>query len=114
MRFLGDGQHRNPGGDPAGFTTAYLHRPDELPGEIADAGLDLRELLAGSGSVKLLPGLSALLDRPDGRDQVLGLLRLIEAEPSLIGMSQNFVAIARHSHPTGLCRAPAQVATDAS
>lgn len=94
-RFLDDGQHRNPGGDPAGFTTSYFHRPEELPAEIADAGLELRELVAGSGSVKLLPGLSALLDDADGRDQVLGLLRLLEAEPSLIGLSQNFVAIAQ-------------------
>lgn len=93
-RLLADGQHRNPGGDPAGFTTAYLHRPEELPAEVADAGLDLRAFVAGSGIVKLLPGLSELLDRPDGRDHVLSVLRQLEAEPSLIGMSHNFVAIA--------------------
>lgn len=94
-RFLGDGQHRNQDGNPAGFTTSYMHRPQELPAEIADAGLELRELLAGSGSVKLIPGLSEMLDHADGRDQVLSLLRLLEAEPSLIGMSQNLVAIAQ-------------------
>ena len=93
-RFLADGQYRNPDGDPARFTTSYFHRPGELAGEIADAGLEARELVAASGSVKLLPGLSGLLDVPEGRDQVLSALRLLEAEPSLIGMSQNFVAVA--------------------
>ena len=92
-RFLADGQYRNPDGDPARFTTSYFHRPGELAGEIADAGLEARELVAASGSVKLLPGLSGLLDVPEGRDQVLSALRLLEAEPSLIGMSQNFVAV---------------------
>ncbi len=94
-RFLADGQYRNPGGDPASFTTSYFHRPEELTAEIADAGLEVREFVAASGSVKLLPDLSERLDRQEDCDYVLSVLRLVEAEPSLIGMSQNFVAIAR-------------------
>lgn len=43
-RFLADGQYRNPGGDPARFTTSYFHRPDDLASEVRDAGLDLRQL----------------------------------------------------------------------
>jgi hypothetical protein len=36
-----DGQHRNPDLEsrPEWFTTAYLHHPDELRGELEDAGL---------------------------------------------------------------------------
>jgi SAM-dependent methyltransferase len=94
-RFLADGQHRNPGGDPAYFTTSYFHRPEELADEVGDAGLELRQLVAASGSVKLLPGLSQLLDIPEARDHLLSVLRLLEAEPSLLGISQNFVAIAQ-------------------
>jgi hypothetical protein len=94
-RFLADGQCRNPGGDPAHFTTSYFHRPEELAGEIKDAGLELRQFVAASGSVKLLPGLSQRMEVPESRDHVLSVLRLLEAEPSLIGMSQNFVAIAQ-------------------
>ena len=92
-RFLADGQYRNPGGDPVNFTTSYFHRPEELAEEIKDAGLELSQIVAASGNVKLLPGLSQLLDIPESRDHVLSVLRLLEAEPSLIGMSQNFVAI---------------------
>jgi SAM-dependent methyltransferase len=93
-RFLADGQYRNPGGDPTSFTTSYFHRPEDLASEVREAGLELRELVAVSGSVKLLPGLSQLLDRQESREHVLSVLRLLEAEPSLIGLSQNFVAIA--------------------
>ena len=99
-RFLADGQYRNPGGDPAHFTTSYFHRPEELADEIADAGLELRHLVAASGSVKLLPGLSRLLDIPEARDHLLSVLRLLEAEPSLLGLSQNFVAIAQGASRT--------------
>jgi ubiquinone/menaquinone biosynthesis C-methylase UbiE len=98
-RFLADGQYRNPGGNPANFTTSYFHRPEELADEIGDAGLDLRQFAAASGAVKLFPGLSQLLDVPESRHHLLSVLRLLEAEPSLIGMSQNFVAIAQA--PTG-------------
>jgi ubiquinone/menaquinone biosynthesis C-methylase UbiE len=94
-RFLADGQYRNPGGDPAYFTTSYFHRPEELAQEIGDAGLEMRQLVAASGGVKLFPGLSQLLDLPEGRDHVLSVLRLLETEPSLLGMSQNFLAIAQ-------------------
>jgi len=93
-QFLASGQYRNPGGDPAAFTTSYFHRPEELTAEIADAGLRVRELLAVSGTVKLLSGLSERLDGAEEREHVLAVLRLVEAEPSLIGLSQNFVAIA--------------------
>ena len=55
----------------------------------------MRQLVAASGSVKLFPGLSQLLDIPEGRDHVLSVLRLLEAEPSLLGMSQKFVCIAQ-------------------
>jgi hypothetical protein len=64
-RFLADGQYRNPGGDPAHFTTSSP------------------------------PGLSGYPDVPQQRDYVLSVLRLLEAEPSLMGMSQNFLAIAQ-------------------
>lgn len=93
-RFLADGQHRNPGGDPANFTTSYFHRPQELAEEVNDAGLELLRLVAASGSVKLFHELPQLMETSEGRHHVLSVLRLLEAEPSLLGISQNFVAIA--------------------
>lgn len=92
--FLADGQYRNPGGDPAQFTTSYFHRPEDLTAEVREAGLRLRALVGASGSVKLLPQLPERLKDPEQRQRVLDLLRLLESEPSILGMSQNFVAIA--------------------
>jgi SAM-dependent methyltransferase len=95
-RFLADGQYRNPAGGVAAFTTSYFHRPQDLATEVADAGLRLDRIAGANGIVKLLlPDLSQRLDDDARRDAVSGLLRLVEAEPSVLGLSQNLVAIAR-------------------
>ena len=95
-KFLADGQFRNPDGDVAGFTTSYFHRPEDLAAEVADAGLELDRIVGGTGIVKLaLPDLAERLDDGARRDAVTSLLRLTESEPSLLGFSQNLVAIAR-------------------
>jgi hypothetical protein len=97
--FVEDGQYRNPSGDPAGFTTAFFHRPQDLAAEVEEAGLRLRALVAGSGVVRLLSGFAARLEEPDQRELILSALRLVEAEPSVLGSSQNFVAIAERPGP---------------
>lgn len=43
----------------------------------------------------LLPDLSERLDDGPSREAVTGLLRLLEREPSVLGLSQSLVAIAR-------------------
>lgn len=94
VRFIADGQYRNPSGDPAQFTTSYFHRPEGLTEEVEEAGLELRVLVGASGAVKLLSEFAQRLEEPEQRERVLAVLRLLETEPSILGMSQNFVAVA--------------------
>jgi SAM-dependent methyltransferase len=42
---LQNGQHRNPNRRPHWFTDAYFHRPEELPEEAVDSGLEPLELV---------------------------------------------------------------------
>ncbi|MBF9129673.1 class I SAM-dependent methyltransferase [Plantactinospora sp. S1510] len=98
-RHLRDGQHRNPTGDRRLFTTAYFHTPDDLAAEATTAGLRPRALLAVEGAAKLLPDLADRLRDPHRRDLLLRAIRRIEAEPSLLGMSQNFLLIAHKPTP---------------
>jgi hypothetical protein len=108
VAFVGDGQHRNPSGDPTRFTTAFFRRPQDLTAEVEQAGLRLRILVAGSGVVRLLPGFAARLEEPDQQERILAALRLLEAEPSVLGISQNFVAIAERSDPRDQAAGPVQ------
>jgi ubiquinone/menaquinone biosynthesis C-methylase UbiE len=96
-RGLADGQHRNPGGHPRWFTTAYFHRPDELEREVAMAGFDVTAVLAIEGAVGAAAethALDAWLDDPAKREVLLRAIRRVEAEPSLLGASPHVIAFA--------------------
>jgi SAM-dependent methyltransferase len=92
---LETGQHRNPENHPDYFTTAFFHHPDELAEEVAEAGFVLDSLLPVEGPAWVLPNLEARLREPAARTQLLDLLREVEEEPSLIGVSAHFLVVAR-------------------
>jgi SAM-dependent methyltransferase len=96
-RDVAEGQHRNPEHRPHWFTTAYLHRPDELEAEVDAAGLEVRALLAIEGPVGALAEAGALdpwLDDDTRRGLLLRAIRRVEAEPSLLGASPHVLAVA--------------------
>lgn len=92
---LADGQHRNPTRHPHYFTTAFFHRPEELLGEVQEAGFTEVELLAVEGIGWAVPRLQQVLDDDEARGRLLDLLRRIETEPALLGASPHLVAVAR-------------------
>jgi ubiquinone/menaquinone biosynthesis C-methylase UbiE len=94
-RDLRDGQHRNPTGRPEWFTTAYFHLPDELAGEVTEAGLRLDAVVAVEGPAWMLPDIEQRLADPARRERVLAAIRRVETEPSLLGASSHLLAVAR-------------------
>jgi SAM-dependent methyltransferase len=92
-RVLHDGHHVNASRHAGWFTTAYFHEPDELAGEVRDAGLDLRGLLAIEGVGEWLPDPDAWLDDPPRRAALLRAIERVETEPSLLGASPHLLAV---------------------
>jgi ubiquinone/menaquinone biosynthesis C-methylase UbiE len=92
---LRHGRHRNPTGDPAYFTTAYFHRPEDLAGECAAAGLAHEATLAVEGAAWLLPDLDARLTDTRRRAALLAALASLEREPTLLGVSAHLLTVAR-------------------
>jgi SAM-dependent methyltransferase len=92
---LRDGWHRNPTGDPAYFTTAYFHRPEELAEECAAAGLKAEGTFAVEGPAWLLPDLDKWLGDPGRRAVLLTALAAVESEPALLGASAHLLVVAR-------------------
>src|SRR5262245_66430463 len=90
-----DGRHRNPTGDPAYFTTAYFHRPEDLAAEYAAAGLSHEATLAVEGAAWLLPDLDARLADERRRAVLLAALAALETEPTLLGVSAHLLTVAR-------------------
>lgn len=91
---LTDGIHRNPTNRPEWFTTAYFHRPEEIGPEIEEAGLRFESLIAVEGPGWVNEHLDAWLDDDAERGRLLGVLRRLETEPSLIGASAHLLAVA--------------------
>jgi ubiquinone/menaquinone biosynthesis C-methylase UbiE len=94
-RDLEDGQHRNPTDNPIYFTDAYFHRPGELSREFLAAGFQVLEVVAIEGPGWLARDFERLWNDPMQRERLLGVVRKVEREPSVIGASSHIMAIGR-------------------
>ena len=93
-RDLLDGQHRNPTGNLEYFTTSYFHHPDDLSNEITEAGLTIKEVLPVEGPAWLAKDFNNRWADPRQRTQLLDLIRKVEHEPMLLGISDHLLAVA--------------------
>jgi SAM-dependent methyltransferase len=71
------------------FTGAYVHRPEDLPGEVADAGLTVDRIVAVEGPLWMTQW--AEVDEAT----VLHRLREVEEEPSMLGASSHALTVVR-------------------
>lgn len=76
------------------FTTAYLAHPGEVASEFADAGLGGAAQYAVQGPPGFIPELESLIDNEEVREHLMEGLRIIEAEPSLLGASNHLLTTA--------------------
>lgn len=90
---LKTGRHVNTTGNPAYFTTAFLHHPDELRSELENAGLRDVSVLAVEGVGWVAGDLGGRLDDPPRRAELLHLLELLEREESILGASPHLLGV---------------------
>ena len=90
-----DGQHRNPTGRLDYFTTAYFHRPEDLRAEALGAGLLVDGIVGIEGPGWLFPDVNERLADTRRRAELLGMARMLESEPSLLGISAHLLLAAR-------------------
>ncbi|MGH8876026.1 MAG: class I SAM-dependent methyltransferase [Stackebrandtia sp.] len=77
------------------FTTAFLHRPDEIHAETATAGLTEIRQFGIEGPAWLMADLEPDLDDTRSRQAIMDGLRRFESEPSLLGASSHLLTVAR-------------------
>lgn len=73
------------------FTTAYLHHPSEVAAEFAEAGLGGPAQYAVQGFPGYMPHLERLIDDEEAGEHLMAGLRVIEAEPSLLGAGNHLL-----------------------
>lgn len=92
---LTTGTHRNPTANPLYFTTAFFHLPNQFAREIQTAGFRLQKVFSVEGHAWILPNLAEVWNKPQAREQLLEILRRIEEEPSLLGVTAHLLAVAQ-------------------
>jgi 2-polyprenyl-3-methyl-5-hydroxy-6-metoxy-1,4-benzoquinol methylase len=92
---LACGQHANPTDSLDYFTDAYFHRPDEAREEIAESGFSDIRLMGIEGPAWGVDRFTAAMGDAVQRDDILRMLQEFEQEPSIVGASAHFLAIAR-------------------
>jgi ubiquinone/menaquinone biosynthesis C-methylase UbiE len=91
---LVSGQHRNPTSNSLYFTTAYLHRPQELASEVQQAGFEETRVLAIEGPVWSSSRFREAWGDPAQQEKLAEFLSLIETEGSIVGASAHLMAVA--------------------
>lgn len=92
---LKTGQHRNPNNRPHYFTTAFFHHPQQLKEEIIEAGFETEGIFSIEGPAWLLKDLKDFWKNPTREDYLLDILKKIEREESVLGVSAHIMGIAR-------------------
>jgi ubiquinone/menaquinone biosynthesis C-methylase UbiE len=90
-----NGQHRNVTGRLDYFTTAYFHRPEELRFEIGAAGFVVEGLYGIEGPGWLFPDIEERLNDARRCADLLRVVRMLESEPALLGVSAHFLAVGK-------------------
>ena len=91
---LKNGQHRNPTHHPMYFMDTFFHHPDELRREVAQAGFAVRGIYGVEGPGWLLRDFEEWWNNPEYQERLLRIARILETEPSLLGVSAHLIAMA--------------------
>ena len=97
-RDLIDGQHRNDVATTDYFTTAFLHRPEDLVAEMHRAGLTAVSVRGVEGPGWMLQDFDDRWEDEALRQDMLDLARKLECEPSIVGASAHLLAVGRRSN----------------
>lgn len=92
---LATGRHENPTAEPYYFTTGHFHHPDELTAEVEEAGFGDVEQFGVEGPFWCLPRFDEHWSDETKRERMLGFVRSIERDRSLLGASAHMLVAAR-------------------
>jgi hypothetical protein len=92
---LTDGQHRNPTDKTEYFTSSFFHLPEEIKFEVKKSGLVFERLLPVESFGAFIPHFEEFWRDTKRRQRLLGFIRKIENESSLLGVSPHLISIAR-------------------
>ena len=91
---LKNGHHRNPKGRPEYFMDSFFHHPDELRSETTEVGFIVTGIYGVEGPGWLVGDFDEWWKSPDHRERLLGIARILETEPCILGLSAHVIVVA--------------------
>jgi ubiquinone/menaquinone biosynthesis C-methylase UbiE len=95
MQDLECGEHRNPTDNIDYFTSTHFHLPDELAGEVREAGFVDAKVFPVEGVVCVAPDFETLWRDLEKRKFLLEVLRRSENHSTILGASPHLLVFAR-------------------
>ena len=92
---LMNGHHRNPTERPEYFMDTFFHTPEGLRQEIAEAGFTVAGVYGVEGPGWLLSDFDEWWQNDEQKARLLQIARMLETEPSVLGVSAHLIAVAR-------------------
>ena len=90
------GHHiKNPASAYRGIGRSYFHHPDALRLELCQAGFPSPDLRGAIGPCWLIPNLDEAWNDPEKRENILKIVRLLEKEESILGLSTHLLCISK-------------------
>ena len=77
------------------FTNAYFHRPEEVRLELVEAGFIFKDLIAVESFGCTIPEVDKKIQDKNYRNELLNTIKLVEKEPSLMGISNHYMGIGK-------------------
>ena len=89
------GDHIRPKEYPKFIAESYFTTSEEMKAEIHEAGFFDEKAIAVEGCTWFTPHLAEKWEDEAGRERLLDIVRITEAEPEMMGMSPHFLVMAR-------------------
>lgn len=94
-RELRDGQHiKKPNTTYKGMGRSFFHLPAELKEEIVASGFQNVNVRGILGPAWLVPNLDEQWKNPERRENIMRIVRLLEKEDAIMGLSTHILSIA--------------------
>lgn len=94
-RDINDGLHKDTSTCQKYFTDAYFHLPVELRLELEESGFIFEDLIAVESFGCTVPNVDKKIQDEKYRNVLLNTIKLVEKEPSIMGISNHFMGIGR-------------------
>lgn len=89
------GLHINTSKTKKYFTDSYFHLPEEVAPELEEGCFIFEDLIALTSFGNILDGVEENLNNPQYKELLLKTIRMLEKEPSLMGVSSHYIGVAR-------------------